>query len=202
VFCAFNNTYKFSPEVFDIWMRLLLAVEDSVLWLSSVNDAARGNLILEAGARGVSAARLIFAPYVASGSDHLARLSLADLFLDTRPYNAHSSATDALWAGVPVLTHPSDTFAGRVGASLVRACGLDELIADTAASYEETALRLARDAAAHVALKEKLRRNLQSCPLFNTAAFTRHLETAYTIMWESHERGLEPHGFGVARIPA
>jgi predicted O-linked N-acetylglucosamine transferase (SPINDLY family) len=202
VFCAFNNTYKFSPEVFDSWMRLLLAVEDSVLWLPSVNDAARRNLILEAGARGVAAPRLIFAPYVASGADHLGRLSSADLFLDTRPYNAHSSATDALWAGVPVLTHPSDTFAGRVGASLLRACGLDELIADSAGSYEATALRLAQDHTAHAALKEKLRRNLQSGPLFDTAGFTRNLEAAYSIMWERHQRGLEPHAFPAPRTPA
>ena len=202
VFCAFNNTYKFSPAVFDIWMRLLLGVEDSVLWLPSVSDAARRNLILEAGARGVVAPRLVFAPYAASGADHLARLSLADLFLDTRPYNAHSSATDALWAGVPVLTHPSDTFAGRVGASLLKACGLDEMIAETAAAYEGTASRLARDRAAHMELKAKLGRNLQSCPLFDTTGFTRNLEAAYSIMWESHQCGREPHAFSVARMPS
>lgn len=202
VFCAFNNTYKFSPEIFDIWMRLLLAVEDSVLWLPSVNDAARRNLIREAEARGVAAPRLIFAPYAASGADHLARLSVADLFLDTRPYNAHSSATDALWAGVPVLTHPSGTFAGRVGASLLQACGLDELIAESAASYEAIALRLARDESAHAELRAKLRRNLQTCPLFDTAGFTRHLEAAYSMIWENHQRGLEPQAFSVSRVSA
>ena len=126
---------------------------------------------------------------------------MADLFLDTRPYNAHSSATDALWAGVPVLTHPSETFAGRVGASLLQACGLDELIADSAASYEETALRFARDSTAHAELKARLHRNLQSCPLFDTAGFTRNLEAAYSVMWENHQRGLEPHAFSVKRMP-
>ena len=155
-----------------------------------------------AGARGVASGRLVFAAYVASGAGHLARLTLADLLLDTRPYNAHSSATDALWAGVPVLTHPSDIFAGRVGASLLQACGLDELIVDSAASYEATALRLARDDSAHAELKAKLRRTLQSCPLFDTAGFTRHLESAYSIMWESHQRGREPHAFSVPRLPA
>jgi protein O-GlcNAc transferase len=202
VFCAFNNTYKFSPEVFDIWMRLLGAVEGSVLWLPAMNDTARRHLVREAGARGVASTRLIFAPYVASDADHLARLSLADLFLDTRPYNAHSSASDALWAGVPVVTQPGATFAGRVGASLLEACGLNELIAESAASYEAIALRLTRDEAAHAALKATIQGNLRSCALFDTARFTRHLETAYTTMWENHERGREPNAFSVPRMTA
>jgi len=201
VFCAFNNTYKFSPEVFDLWMRLVLAV-DSVLWLPAVNDAARRNLIREADARGVAAQRLVFAPYVASGADHLARLSVADLFLDTRPYNAHSSASDALWAGVPVVTYRSDTFAGRVSASLLQACGLDELIADSAASYEAIALRLAQNDSAHAELKAKLRSNLRAAPLFDTAGFTRHLEAAYSTMCENHQNGRAPHAFSVPRLPA
>jgi predicted O-linked N-acetylglucosamine transferase (SPINDLY family) len=183
-------------------MRLLLAVEDSVLWLPSVNDAARRNLIREAEARGVPSERLVFAAFVASGADHLARLSLADLFLDTRPYNAHSSATDALFAGVPVLTQPSDIFAGRVGASLLQACSLDELIAESDAAYEAIALRFARDERAHALLKAKLRYTLQTGPLFDTASFTRHLEAAYSTMWENHQRGLEPRAFSVSRVSA
>jgi len=202
VFCAFNNTYKFSPEVFDVWMRLLGAVEGSVLWLPAANASACRNLVREADARGVAGSRLVFAPYVASGADHLARLSLADLFLDTRFYNAHSSASDALWAGFPVLTQPGDTFAGRVGASLLDACGLDELIADSAASYEAIALNLARDESAHAELKAKLQRNRHSWPLFDTAGFARHLEAAYATMWESHQRGREPHSFSVPRMQA
>ena len=202
VFCAFNNSYKFSPEVFDVWMRLLAAVEGSVLWLPAANESARRNLVREAEARGVAGSRLVFASYVASDAEHLARLALADLFLDTRPYNAHSSASDALWAGVPVLTQPGDTFAGRVGASLLRACGLDELIADSTASYETTALNLARDEIAHAALKAKLQRNRLCSPLFDTAAFTRHLEAAYSTMWETHQRGREPQSFSVKRMDA
>jgi predicted O-linked N-acetylglucosamine transferase (SPINDLY family) len=183
-------------------MRLLGTVEGSVLWLPAVNESARRNLIREADARGVSGPRLVFASYVASGADHLARLSLADLFLDTRPYNAHSSASDALWAGVPVLTQPGDTFAGRVGASLLRACGLDELIAESAASYETIALRLARDRSAHAECKAKLDSDLHACALFDTAGFTRHLEAAYATMWENHQRGREPQAFSVARMTA
>lgn len=202
VFCAFNNTYKFAPEVFDVWMRLLGAVEGSVLWLPSGNEASRRNLLREADARRIAAPRLVFAPYVASGADHLARLSLADLFLDTRPYNAHSSACDALWAGVPVVTQPGETFAGRVGASLLRACGLNELIAESAASYEAIALRLARDGSAHAELKATLKRNLRTCALFDTARFTRHLELAYATMWENHQRGREPYAFSVPRMSA
>ena len=199
VFCAFNNSYKFSPDMFDVWMRLLSAVEGSVLWLPEVNDAARRNLAREAETRGVAAARLVFAHYVPSGAAHLARLGLADLFLDTRPYNAHSSASDALWAGVPVLTQPGDTFAGRVGASLLTACGLPELIAENAASYESIALRLARDHEVHAALKAKLERNRTACALFDTGRFTRHLEAAYATMYGHHQRGGEPQPFRVPR---
>ena len=202
VFCAFNNSYKFSPDVFDVWMRLLNTVEGSVLWLPEVNDAARRNLVREAEARGVASARLVFAHYVSSGAAHLARLGLADLFLDTRPYNAHSSASDALWAGVPVLTQPGDTFAGRVGASLLNACGLPELVADSMSSYEAIALRLAEDEAAREALKAKLERNRTSCALFDTALFTRHLEAAYATMYEHHRRGGEPQPFRVPRTPS
>ena len=201
VFCAFNNSYKFSPEMFDLWMRLLKGVEGSVLWLPEVNDTARRNLLSEAEARGVASARVVFAHYVASGAAHLARLGLADLFLDTRPYNAHSSASDALWAGVPVLSQPGDTFAGRVGASLLAACGLPELIAEDATSYEAVALRLARDQDAHAALKAKLEHNRSSCALFDTPRFTGHLEAAYATMYEHHQRGGEPQPFRVLRIP-
>jgi predicted O-linked N-acetylglucosamine transferase (SPINDLY family) len=202
VFCAFNNSYKFSPQTFDLWMRLLKSVVRSVLWLPEVNDAARRNLVHEAEARGVAGARLVFARYVPSGAAHLARLGLADLFLDTRPYNAHSSASDALWAGVPVLTQPGNTFAGRVGASLLSACDLPELIADSASAYEATALRLASHSTEHAALKAKLERNRSSRALFDTARFTRHLEAAYATMYERHQRGGGPQPFRVKRTPS
>ena len=200
VFCAFNNSYKFTPEMFDVWMRVLSSVDGSVLWLPDVNETTRRNLVREAETRGVAGARLVFAPYVVSGAEHLARLGLADLFLDTRPYNAHSSASDALWAGVPVLTQPGQTFAGRVGASLLQACGLPDLIADSDSSYEAMALQLAKDPAAHAALKAKLERNRNASALFDTARFTRHLEAAYTMMCEHHQRGREPQSFSVPRM--
>jgi predicted O-linked N-acetylglucosamine transferase (SPINDLY family) len=184
VFCSFNNTYKFTREIFDIWMRLLKAVEKSVLWLPMTNDAAVRNLRREAEARGVSASRLIFAPFVASADEHLARLKLADLFLDTLPYNAHSTASDALWAGLPVLATPGDTFAGRVAASLLKAAGLPELIADSLSAYEQLALRLANDPAALGDIRTKLARNRTANAAFDTARFTRNLEAALLSMYE------------------
>ena len=189
VFCSFNNTYKFTPEVFDVWTRLLKAVEKSVLWLPATNDAAMRNLRREAEARGVDASRLIFAPFLASADEHLARLKLADLFLDTLPYNAHSTASDALWTGLPVLTTPGETFAGRVAASLLNAVGLPELIADSLPGYEQMALRLANDPAALGAIREKLARNRTTCPAFDTARFTRNLETAFLSIYERTRAG-------------
>jgi len=184
VFASFNNSYKFSPELFDIWMRLLRATEGSVLWLSSVNAAAARNLKREAEARGVDADRLVFAPFLARSEDHLARLALADLFLDTLPYNAHATAADALWAGVPIVTAPGRTFAGRVAASLLHAVGLTEMITESLEAYETLALKLARDASALAAIKAKLAANRRTHALFDTANFTRHLEAAYLNLWE------------------
>jgi len=197
VFCSFNNSYKFSPEVFDVWMRLLGAVSGAVLWLPESNEAARRNLAREAQARGVDPNRLVFARYANNPEDHLARLALADVFLDTLPYNAHSTASDALWAGLPVLTCPGGSFAGRVAASQLYAAGLPELIADSLISYEEMALRLARDAPMLSAIKAKIRQNRDNCPLFDTERFTRNLEAAYAQMWERHRRGRAPESFSV-----
>jgi len=199
VFCSFNNSHKFSPEIFDVWMRLLSEVEGAVLWLPEGNEAARRNLRREAEARGVNPRRLVFATYVKAPEDHRARLALADIFLDTLPYNAHSTACDALWAGLPVLTCRGASFAGRVGASLLNAAELPELIADSLAAYEELALRLACDAPMLAAIKAKLGRNRESCPLFDTRRFTNHLEAAFTQMWERHQRGLPPESFAVTR---
>jgi predicted O-linked N-acetylglucosamine transferase (SPINDLY family) len=199
VFASFNNSYKFSAPIFDIWMRLLRAVEDSVLWLPQNNPSAMRNLSREAQARGVDSARIVFAPPVPAAAEHLARLSLADLFLDTLPYNAHTSASDALWAGVPLLTLLGNSFAGRAAASALNAVGLPDLIAHTPAGYEAMALSLARNPAALAELRAKLARNRSAAPLFDTARFTRHLETAFETMWKRHHQGEPPTSFAVAR---
>jgi predicted O-linked N-acetylglucosamine transferase (SPINDLY family) len=197
VFCCFNNSCKIAPEMFDIWMRLLRQINGSVLWLLDDNETARRNLRREAEARGVAGSRLLFAPRVMP-AEHLARHRLGDLFLDTLPYGAHTTASDALWAGVPVLTVLGKSFAGRVGASLLKAAGLPELIADSIEAYEALALELARGASLLSELKAKLARNRDRCPLFDTVAITRHLETAYTAMCERSRRGEAPQGFAVA----
>src|SRR5262249_48430755 len=147
VFCCFNNAYKITPDVFDIWMRLLRQVEGSVLWLSSLHAAGAANLRREAQARGVAADRLVFAPKLARNEDHWSRLRLAALSVDPLYSNAHGPAADALWAGVPVLTCSGATFASRVAGSLLRAVGLPELVTGSLDDYETLALRLARDPA-------------------------------------------------------
>jgi protein O-GlcNAc transferase len=197
VFASFNNSYKLSPEMFGVWMKLLQAVDGSVLWLPRHNTAAVRNLQREAELRGVSPGRLVFAQYIEKPGDHLARLGLADLFLDTLPYGAHSSASDALRAGIPVVTCLGGTFAGRVAASLLHAIGVPELIATSLEEYEAIALRLARDPALLSAMKAKLARNREICALFDTPRYARHLEQAYRIMWERAERGLPPASFAV-----
>src|SRR5258706_7310860 len=168
-------------------MGLLSRVEDSVLWLPEVNGAAVRNLRREAAARGIDEKRLVSALSLASAEDLLARLRLADLFLHTLPYNAHTTAADALWAGLPVLTTPGNTFAGRVAASLLKAIGLPELIAASLETYEAMALQLARDANALAGIRAKLQRNRDTQPLFDTARFTRNLEAAYIRMRKDKE---------------
>jgi predicted O-linked N-acetylglucosamine transferase (SPINDLY family) len=175
VFCCFNNSYKITPAVFGAWMRLLGAVPDSVLWLLEYNAEARDNLEREAAARGVDPARLAFAPRLPQAA-HLARHGLADLFLDTLPVNAHTGASDALWAGLPVLTCAGNAFAGRVAASLLHAVGLPELVTHSLAEYEALALALARDPARLGALRARLEENRRREPLFDTARFCRQLE--------------------------
>jgi predicted O-linked N-acetylglucosamine transferase (SPINDLY family) len=200
VFACFNNAYKLNPAMFDIWMRLLHKVEGSVLWLSAANPAARQNLLREAQTRGIASERLVFARFKPSPEEHLARLKLADLFLDTLPYNAHTTASDALWAGLPVLTCVGNTFAGRVAASLLAAIGLPEVITTTLDEYESRALQLARDPGALAAITKKLRDNRDTCLLFDTARFTRHLEGAYAQMWTRADQGAPPHHFTVPRL--
>jgi predicted O-linked N-acetylglucosamine transferase (SPINDLY family) len=198
VFASFNTAAKFNPAMFDIWMRLLSAVENSVLWISAPIDAALANLKREAQARGVRGERIVAAPFISGPAEPLARLSLADLFLDTLPYNAHAGGVDALKACVPVLTCTGETFAGRAGTSLLHAAGLPELAAATPAGYEAQALALARDPQFLAALKTKLAANRKTQPLFDTAQFTRHLEAAFIRMWEREQKGEPPTGFAIA----
>ena len=200
VFCCFNNNYKITPDVFAIWMRILAGVEHSVLWLLKPNPAAERNLRREAEAQGIAADRLVFAPRT-TPAEHLARHRLADLFLDTLPYNAHTTACDALWAGLPVLTQIGHAFASRVAASILRAIDLPELITDSEAAYEDLALRLAREPSNLAAVKEKLARNRAVKPLFDTDRFRRHMEAAYAEMVERHRRGRSPASFAVEALP-
>jgi protein O-GlcNAc transferase len=197
VFCCFNNTYKLNPWMFDIWMRLLREIAGGVLWLRDENKTATGNLREEARARGIDPSRIVFARRVPAFADHLARHRLADLFLDTLPYNAHTTASDALAAGLPLLTCAGSAYAGRVAGSLLRTIGLPELITGSLQDYEALALKLARDRRLLADLRARLERNLATSPLFDTDRFRRHIEAAYTKMWEISERGEPPRSFAV-----
>ena len=199
VFCSFNNSFKLTPAVFDVWMRLLHQVDDSVLWLLADDAIVPQNLRREAEMRGVPASRLVFAKRVAF-EDHLARHCLADLFLDWLPYNAHTTASDALWMGLPVVTCPGKTFASRVTASLLTAAGLEELIAPTLKDYEAMALKLARDKLLLDSLRGRVESSRHHGRLFDTALFTRQIEVAYTQMWERLQRGQPPASISVSRI--
>jgi len=181
VFCCFNNNFKIMPYIFDMWMRILHAVPGSVLWLIEDNADAAENLRWEAERRGIEKKRLVFADRI-SPEEHLARHMCADLFLDTYPYNAHTTASDALWVGVPLITCPGDTFASRVAASLLTAMGLPELAVSTFDEMEELAVALAKDPARIAALKEKVRTNRDTSPLFDTDEFAHNIESAYQQM--------------------
>jgi predicted O-linked N-acetylglucosamine transferase (SPINDLY family) len=200
VFCCFNNSYKITPNIFDVWMRLLHKVEGSVLWLFDAYPNVRDNLAREAEKRGIDPARLVFATRLPT-PDHLARQRLADLFLDTLPCNAHTTASEALWVGLPILTLRGATFAGRVAASLLHAIGLPELVTETLEDYEAQALRLAARPEALASLRQKLAANRATHPLFDTPRFARHIESAFRRMWEIWVAGEAPQAFGVARIP-
>jgi protein O-GlcNAc transferase len=197
VFCCFNNSYKIAPEIFHVWMRLLKVTNNSILWLSGANPTAQTNLRSEAAACGVLPERLIFAPRVPDVADHLARLRQADLFLDTLPYNAHATASDALWVGLPVLTCIGSTFAGRVAASLLKATGLDELITHSLDEYEALALKLSSDSSYLTSIKQKLAYNRDTHPLFDTARFARHIEAAFVSTYETQRAGGSPTSFSV-----
>jgi predicted O-linked N-acetylglucosamine transferase (SPINDLY family) len=196
VFCCFNNNYKVFPETFDTWMRILKAADGSVLWLLEDNATAADNLRKEAAARGVDGHRLIFAERMPL-EEHLARQKLADLFLDNLPCNAHTTASDALWAGLPVLTCTGKAFAGRVAASLLKAIDLPELVTATPEEYETTAIALATDPALSRALKSKLALNRTTKPLFNSALYAKHIEAAYKSMIARYEAGLAPDNIDI-----
>jgi predicted O-linked N-acetylglucosamine transferase (SPINDLY family) len=197
VFCCFNNIAKITPDTFSAWMRILAQVPHSVLWLSQTNRQAESNLRRAAADRGVAPQRLIFAERLASLPLHLARQRLADLFLDTLPYNAHTTASDALWAGLPVLTRAGHSFAARVAASLLNAVGLPELITSSAAHFEALAVALAGDHQRLAELRQRLADNRLTMPLFDTQRYTRHLETAYTMI---HARFLEDRAPQTLRV--
>jgi len=181
VFCCFNNNYKIAPEIFDVWMRLLNATPGSVLWLLQDNTTVAANLQREAQARGVSADRLVFA-FRRTPAAHLARHALADLFLDTLPYNAHTTASDAVWTGLPLITCPGTTFQSRVAASILMAAGMPELVVGSLADYEALALKFSRDQGFMSGIRAKLSANRETCALFDIVRFTRNLEEVYVRM--------------------
>jgi protein O-GlcNAc transferase len=199
VFCNFNQSYKITPDVFAAWMRILKAVDGSVLWLLALRNAGppfQANLSRQAERHGIAPERLVFAPSLPL-DQHLARLKQADLFLDSLPYNAHTTASDALWAGLPLLTVMGTSFPGRVAASLLHAVGMPEMIARDLADYEATAIRLAKDTQALDTLKQKLAGNRLTTPLFDTDLFRKDLEAAYLTMWRAWKNGEAPKAFAV-----
>jgi predicted O-linked N-acetylglucosamine transferase (SPINDLY family) len=191
VFCCFNDNYKITPKEFDIWMRLLNKVEGSVLWLLRSNSSAEMNMKREAVARGIDAERLVFAEKMPH-AEHLARHRLADLFLDTFNVNAHTTASDALWAGLPIITKLGENFAARVAGSLLNAVGLPELITENESDYEALILDLSTNPKRLDEIKRKLADNLLSKPLFDTQKYTNHLETAYEQAFETYRKGRPP----------
>lgn len=189
VYCSFNAVHKYNPPLFDLWCDILRQTPGSVLWLNRPSDIIAGRLCKEAEARGVAAERLIFASRVDGFADHLARIQLADLALDPFPYNSHSTGMDMLWAGVPLLTMKGDSFAGRVGASMLRAAGLDELVADGPVSYRDIALSFYSNRAALAAIREKVMKSKGASLLFDMDLFARSLEDLYQRMWRNHCAG-------------
>jgi len=197
VFCSFNNNYKIMPATFDVWMRIVARVPGSVLWLAAPDDAARRNLRSEATRRGVDPARLVFAERVPAMEAHLARHRLADLSLDTHYYNAHTTATDALWAGLPLLTYTGSTLASRAATSILHAIGLPELIARDPEDFEARAVALATSPALLREIRDKLARHRDTFPLFDLPRYRAAIESAYQAMWARSVAGLPPAAFDV-----
>ncbi|WP_199246885.1 UDP-N-acetylglucosamine-peptide N-acetylglucosaminyltransferase [[Phormidium] sp. ETS-05] len=187
VFCCFNSHYKINPEVFDVWMRILRQVPQGVLWLIEGSEKLMANLRQAAQQLGIDGNRIIFTDKIAN-SEYLARYRLADLFLDTFIYNAGSTAISALWAGVPVLTRPGNTYASRMGASICAAADLTSLICPTNADYEKTAIYLANHPKSLAYRRRHLSQNRSKLPLFDVPGFVQNLETALRQMWENYQR--------------
>jgi predicted O-linked N-acetylglucosamine transferase (SPINDLY family) len=196
VFCCFNNNYKISSNEFDIWMRLLSKIEESVLWLKINNNSARENIQVAAKKRGIDPERIIFSDRL-SMEEHLARHSLADIFLDTFNFNAHTTACDALWAGLPIVTKIGKSFAARVAGSLLTAVGMTELITNSELEYEELILKLASKPKELKKIKQKLNKNLTLYPLFDTKKYTFNLEKAYEKAYENHIKGKKPNNITI-----
>jgi predicted O-linked N-acetylglucosamine transferase (SPINDLY family) len=191
VFCSFNNNYKITPKTFDCWLRILQAVEGSILWVFKSNETAVKNLKKEAEFRGIDSSRLVFASYLPV-EEHLKRIQLADLFLDALPCNAHTTASDALRVGLPVITQMGESFASRVSASLLNAVGLPELVTKTTKEYEFLAIELATNPKHLMEIKDKLVTNLSTCMLYKTKLFTQHIEFAYQEMYKRYQDELAP----------
>jgi protein O-GlcNAc transferase len=196
VFCCLNSPSKITSEIFDVWMRLLLTVPGSVLWLLQGDPVQTENLIRAAGRRGIAPTRLVFAPKLPH-AQHLARYRRADLFLDTFPYNAHTTASDALWAGLPLLTCSGETFVSRVGASLLHNVGLPQLAVSSLRDYEMVALRLAQQPLELSEFRQHLERNRLTCPLFDSRRFTANLERAYQTMWQRYLDDAPPQALDI-----
>ena len=199
IFCCFNNNFKITPEIFDVWMRLLNKVDNSVLWLLEDNPAVSRNLREAAKYRNIAPERLVFSLRT-EYSDYLARYRVADLFLDTLPFNAGATASDALWAGLPLLTCSGQTYAARMAGSLLNAIGLPELITTTLEAYEQMAIDLATHPEKLAAIKHKLAENHLTTPLFDTKLFTKHIEAAYAAMYERYQAGLPPDHIVIREI--
>lgn len=193
VFCSFNNSYKFNPEVFDLWSRILKQAENSCLWLPSHGGGVVERLKAEFVKRGIDLKRIVFAPRVDSRIEHLSRLQLADLALDTFPYNSHSTGVDVLWAGVPLLAYLGETFPSRVGASLLRAVDLEQFIASSLEQYEAIALEMYRQRDALQLARDRLSANKHSLPLFDMPGLARNLENLYCKMVENYTSGTLEH---------
>ena len=197
VFCCFNNSYKFNAEILTSWAKIMLRVPNSVLWISENNKEFRRNLSIQLSNRGVDSNRLIFAPRVELMRDHLARYRMADLFLDTLPFNAHTTAIDALKAGVPIVALTGEAFAGRVTTSLLNAINLPDLITNSREEYESLAIELATAPNKLAEIKKRLEINLDEAPLFNTQIFARNIETLYKKMYARYQDGLAPDHLSV-----
>jgi protein O-GlcNAc transferase len=199
VFCSFNNTYKLTPKVFDLWLRILKQAPDSVLWMLKTTEEAEANLLAHIKASGMDPSRVAFAPLLTE-TDHLKRFVHADLFMDSFPCNAHTTASDALWSGVPIITRSGQTFASRVAGSILQTVGLQELIVDSEEAYEALALKIYQDRAYHQQLKQRVKDGIAHGPLYNAETYTRHFERALIEVHERQREGAKPQDLDVAQL--